>query len=570
MTTGFTKGKAIGLFVGLASAYYVGNRAAEFVTRELAAGTPVNEMLPKFPAALTSELFHLSTETPSVIAGIATTVLVLLIVFYGMSGKKNTRQGEEHGSAEWATARDIKPFTTKDRSQRLQLTATEALSLDTHTTRRNLNVCVFGVSGTGKTRGYILPNLLTLDGLSFAVTDPKGEIVRMTRPHLEAKGMQVRTFNLIDLRHSNRFNPLLYINEDEPETGIAQLTETIMANTTGKEVRGDGFWERAERALLTALIAYVWATMTEESGELNLPSVVDLHKAMEGSESNPDDFTSETDLKMEAARTIVEEWKTDPVTFGAEDETVMKVLDFAARQYRVYQQGPAETRLSVVISLGVRLAPLDMHDVREILASDDIALDRVGREPTALFLQLPDTHLTFRFLAAMFWQSLFAVNVYIADHNQNGALDVPLHCFLDEFPNIGKIPGFQVLMATIRSRGISASVIAQTYTQGKAEWREDWATIVGNCDTLLYLGGNDQETTEWLSKRLGDATVTMDEYSQTYGVTGSRTKAQRTLKRALMTPDEIGRMSNDEALLLIRGIKPFKSRKAAIKTSAAA
>ena len=272
---------------------------------------------------------------------------------------------------------------------------------------------------------------------ALTVTDPKGEIYRTMRKPLEAKGLRVRTFNLVDLRQSNRFNPLAYINDTEPETGVAQLTETIMANTSGKESRGDGFWERAERALLTALIAYVWATTTEESGQMHLPSVVDLHKAMEGSESNPDEFNSDTDLKMEAARKIVEEWKADPAAFGAEDEAVMKMLDFAARQYRVYQQGPAETRLSVVISLGVRLAPLDMHDVRALLSADDIALDRIGAERTALFLQIPDSHATFRFLAAMFWQSLFEKNIYIADHSPGGSLPVPVHCFLDEFANIG-------------------------------------------------------------------------------------------------------------------------------------
>lgn len=568
MSQGFTKGKVIGAIIGGGIVFYLGNRATHFTMTEYAAGTPVNEIPKQFLPALGASLFQLDFDQAALIGGTVAAVLFLLIVLYGMSGKKNTRQGEEQGSAAWATARDMKPLTTKNPAERLQLTATEGLALDPYKTRRNLNVCVLGASGTGKTRGYVLPNLSTIEGWSFAVTDPKGEIYRTMRKPLEAKGLRVRTFNLVDLRQSNRFNPLAYINDTEPETGVAQLTETIMANTSGKESRGDGFWERAERALLTALIAYVWATTTEESGQMHLPSVVDLHKAMEGSESNPDEFNSDTDLKMEAARKIVEEWKADPAAFGAEDEAVMKMLDFAARQYRVYQQGPAETRLSVVISLGVRLAPLDMHDVREILSSDDIGLDRVGREPTALFLQLPDTHVTFRFLAAMFWQSLFAENVYIADHNEGGTLDVPLHCFLDEFANIGKIPSFEVLMATIRSRGISASIIVQAFSQGKAIWRDDWNAIVGNCDSLLFLGGRDQETNEWLSKQLGDETITMDEFSQTYGVTGSRTKAQRTLKRALLTADEIGRMSNDEAILLIRGLKPFKSRKAAIKTTA--
>lgn len=252
--------------------------------------------------------------------------------------------------------------------------------------------------------------------------------------------------------------------------------------------------------------------------------------------------------------------------FEDDDASVMKMLEFATRQYRVYQQGPAETRLSVVISLGVRLAPLDMHDVRALLSADDIALDRIGAERTALFLQIPDSHATFRFLAAMFWQSLFEKNIYIADHSPGGSLPVPVHCFLDEFANIGKIPGFEILMATIRSRGISVSVIVQGLSQGKAIWKDDWDTIVGNCDSVLFLGSRDETTNKWLSAQLGDETITMDEYSQTYGVSGSRTKSQRTLKRALLSPDEIGRLSNDEAILLIRGLRPFRSRKAAIRT----
>ncbi len=566
MAHGFTKGKMIATAIGSGVAFYIGNRLTEFTQVELASGTPIDEILPKFPDVLGNSFFYISTAQPALLGGLVMSALLLLVVLYNLGHKKNTRLGEEQGSAAWASSKDMKPFTTKNPAARLQLTATEGLALDSYKTRRNLNVCVFGASGTGKTRGYVLPNLLTIESGSFAVTDPKGEIYRMTRHSLEAKGKSVRTFNLIDLQQSNCFNPLAYINGAEPETGVAQLTETIMANTSGKENRGDGFWERAERALLTALIAYVWATTTEESGQMHLPKVVDLHKDMEGSESNPDDFSSETDLKMEAARSIIEEWKTDPQRFGAEDEAVMKMLDFATRQYRIYQQGPAETRLSVVISLGVRLAPLDMHDVREILSRDDIAINRIGLEPTVLFLQIPDTHVTFKFLAAMFWQTLFATNVYIADHNPDGTLEVPVHCFLDEFANIGKIPNFEVIIATIRSRKISASIIAQAYSQGKSIWRDDWDAIVGNCDSILFLGGRDSQTTEWLSKQLGDETISMHEYSQSYGVSGSRTKAQRTLKRSLMTPDEIGRLSNDQAILLIRGLRPFLSRKAAIKT----
>ena len=566
MAHGFTKGKLAATVIGAAAAFYITNRGVEFGRAQWAEGAELSSKLAEFPGWLFGSLFRLSHDSIDLAVAAAVAVLIVLIAFYNMGGRKNTRQGEEHGSAAWAKPGDIKPFTSKNPAERLQLTATEALALDTHKTRRNLNVAVFGASGTGKTRGYVLPNLDTIESMSFACTDPKGEIYRMMRGPLENRGVKVRTFNLVDLRESFRFNPLSYFSDTDPETSVAQLTECIIANTTGKESRGDGFWERAERALLTALIAYIWATKPDP----NLPDVVDLHKEMEGSEDSPDDVTSDTDLKMEAARGIIKEWQENPAAFADDDAAVMKMLDFATRQYRVYQQGPAETRLSVIISLGVRLSPLDMHDVRDVLSADDIALDRIGTEPTALFLQIPDYHAAFRFLAAMFWQSLFEKNIYIADHTPGGALPVPVHCFLDEFANIGKIPGFEIIMATIRSRGISASVIVQAFAQGKSVWRDDWETIVGNCDSILFLGGRDAQTTEWLSKQLGDETITMDEYSQSYGVTGSRTKAQRTLKRALLTPDEIGRMSNDEAILLIRGLRPFRSRKATIRTGVGA
>lgn len=566
MRKGMTIGKFITSVVGGGVMFYVVNRGSEFVRMQLDAGERVSDKLIDFPGWLVDSLWRISEHQIDLIIGGFAGLVVLLVAIYQIGAKRNTRQGEEHGSANWAAARDIKPYTTKDRSRRVQLTATESLSLDTHKTRRNLNIAVLGASGTGKTRGYVLPNLDTIAGMSFACTDPKGEIYRMMRAPLEARGVRVRTFNLVDLRDSARFNPMRYFSETDPETSVAQLTETIIANTSGKDARGDGFWERAERALLTALVAYTWATTLDSEGGATLPDVVDLHKGMGGSESDPDKFESETDLKMEAAREVVADWHTSPAAFAGDDETILKMLDFATRQYRVYQQGPAETRLSVIISLGVRLAPLDMHDVRDVLSGDDIALDRVGVEQTALFLQIPDSHSTFRFLAAMFWQSLFEKNIYIADHTEGGALRIPLHCFLDEFANIGKIPNFEIIMATIRSRAISASVIVQSFGQGKAVWKDDWETIVGNCDSILFLGGRDAQTTEWLSKQLGDQTVSMHEYSQTYGTTGSRTKAERALKRALMTPDEIGRMSNDQAILLVRGLRPFLSKKAAIKT----
>ncbi|MBW3069622.1 type IV secretory system conjugative DNA transfer family protein [Actinomyces sp. 594] len=548
------------ILVGTLVAFWLVNRASEHVREHLDAGRPVATMLDGLPSAITGNLLHISMKQTDLIAGAVVAGMLLLIVLYNLGGRQNTRPGEEQGSAAWADPHDIAPLSTKDPAHRIQLTATEALSIDTRKTGRNLNVCVIGASGTGKTRGYVMPNLETAT-MSKAITDPKGEIYRRSAPVLKKAGYQVRVLNLVDLHRSGHFNPMSYFDDAQPEASIAQLTECIITNTT-TDVKnpGDGFWERAERALLNALIAYVWATKAEDDGgEPSLVDVVDLHKLMQASEGiDADTFASSVDDRFNAAAQIVEEWRKAPAD---EDEAVMKVLEFACRQYQVFTQGAGETKKSIIISLGVRLAPLDMSDVRKVIADDDLAIDQLGYEPTALFLCIPDAHQTFKFLAAMFWNSLFAKNIYLADHEETGELPVPLHCFLDEFANIGKIPGFPVVISTIRSRGISASVIVQSHTQGKALWRDDWPTIVANCDSILYLGGRDLDTLKWLSALIGEETVTTEDISRTHGTTGSWTKSQRATKRALMTPDEIGRMPNDQALLLVRGLKPFKSPK---------
>ncbi|MGH8603805.1 MAG: VirD4-like conjugal transfer protein, CD1115 family, partial [Gammaproteobacteria bacterium] len=430
---------------------------------------------------------------------------------------------------------------------------------DSYKTKRNTNVLVLGASGTGKSRSYIMPNLLELDA-STATTDPKGELARAARTRLEERNIKIRTLNLINLKQSDHFNPMRYFNPDEVETGIMQLVESIIMNTTGKESHGDQFFERAERALLTALVAYEWATTAVFDGqEPNLPGVLDLQQGMDGSEENKDSLDSETDIKFQAAREIVEEWKINPDP--DDDEQVMQVLDFACRLYRIYEQGAVETRKSIVISLGVRLSPLEMHDIRHILSTDTLAIDKLGYEPTALFLQIPDTHSTFKFVAAMFWQSMFEQTVYQADHEEAGRLPRMLHMFLDEFANIGKLPEFDKKMATIRSRGISASVVMQSYSQGKALFKDEWDGIVGNCDTTLFLGTNDTQTSEWISKRLGNETVISQDNSRSYGATGSWSKSDRTMKRPLMEPDEVARLDDDLAIVLIRGLRPYKSKK---------
>lgn len=587
MTRRLTRGQTVAALLGALVAFYVGNRATEHVQQGYGEHMAYDQYLPTFWTALKGQWFHLSMEQPALVGGVAGAALLALVVLYAMANVRNSRPGEEQGSAKWAKSGQMKRRMRGTAGRQIRLTKTESLSTDSFKTKRNLNVLVAGGSGTGKTRSYILPNMEQLEA-SMAITDPKGEIYRASSASLTQRGYAVRVLNLVDLDKSMHFNPFVYFNPGAPETGVAMLTECIIANTNGRKPSGGGdqFWERAEKALLTALIAYVWATTVEDGDtEPNLPAVLELHKGMGGSEENKDARDSETDIAFQAAREIVADWQKNPDS--ADDPQVMKVLDFACRQYAVYEQGPVETRMSIVISLGVRLAPLDMHDVREILRTDTIGINRLGYEKSALYLIIPDTHQTFRFVAAMFWQTLFEHTIYQADHEEKrlattgwrgwinrkfgrsfmnpatgGRLPEMLHCLLDEFPNLGVIPNFERIIATIRSRNISTSVVVQNYTQGKALFEKDWEGIVGNCDTKLFLGGDDPATTEWISKRLGDETIVPNESSRTYGMNGSYSRSQRVMKRALMDPSEVStKLEDDYAILMIRGMDPYLSKK---------
>lgn len=574
-----TKGKIIAMLLAATAVGWLGNRASEFVRGLIAQRRTSDDYLGEFTDYLKADPLTFSAHETDLITAAACAGLVVLVVLYNLASKKPTRPGEEQGSAGWATPKSLAKYAGKDRSQRIQFAQHAAMSLDGRKTQRNNNTLVIGGSGAGKTRSYVMPNLMALD-CSTATTDPKGEIRAKTQPALEARGVAVRTFNLVDLRSSHGFNALRYLDEEAPEASIAQLAEAIVTNTSGGEngPSKDAFWDRAERALLTALIAYVWATTPDtEDHEASLADVVDLHKRMAAGEGKAAQMQSEVDLEMEAAREVLAEYRAAPPSVPAHltgeareaaerrlraEERAMRVLDFAVRQYRIYEQGPGETKMSIIISLGVRLSPLDMYEVRQIISRDTIELDRIGSERTALFLEIPDTHATFNFLAALFWQSLFEKNIYIADHSEPRGLAVSVHCFLDEFANIGTIPNFERVIATIRSRGISASVIVQATSQGKAVWRDHWPTIVGNCDTVLFLGASDLETREWISKQLGPQTVLEEDTSRSYGSSKGGSRSQRTVKRDLMTPEEVGRLSTDEALVMIRGERPLKTRKA--------
>ncbi len=549
----------------MAALFLLGNHVAAWVREgapKSVQGWIDTPWLDELVERVSSAPLAVSTVTIDLLIGATAALLAGALILAATVGKRPKRVGEEHGSARWGTRRDIAPFMDADPANRLILTHTENLSLDTHRTRRNLNVTVIGASGTGKTRGYMLPNIRAAQ-MSKVVTDPKGEIYRTTADAMIEQGYSVRSFNLVDMRNSGHFNPLQYFMPGDVEAGIMRLAEAIISNTDPGALHGGGgkdpFWERAERALLTALIGLAYSL--PESEQPSLVDVLNLQKQMDGADG------SYVDNLVAAARATVEEWKAGQRAVDESEVEDMQVLDFACRQYRTYEQGEQKTRQSVLISTGVRLAPLDMASVRTILSDDSMDLTGVGEEPTVVYVIVPDTHATFRFLAAMFWSTLFEVSLYQADHSPGGALPVPYHGFMDEIANIGKIPNFPALVAVIRSRGISVSMAYQSYSQGKALWDKEWDGILGNCDSILFLGGNELQTNKWLSESLGSATIQSDEISQSRGTSSSYSEAQRLLKRELMKPDEIGTMSNDLCILMLRGLPPFRSKKATLDLS---
>ncbi|MGO5288807.1 VirD4-like conjugal transfer protein, CD1115 family [Pseudoscardovia suis] len=502
--------------------------------------------------------------------GFAGIALVALFLLYRWASRKKMRDGEENGSAEWGSRKDIAPFVDKTSARNLLMTRTERLSLDTRKTLRNLNALVIGSSGSGKTRYYIMPNMRQMS-MNYVVTDPKGELYAEMRRPLEDAGYTVHALDLKSMSHSGHFNPLRYIDAEHPEKSIRELTENIIVNTTAENARDDSFWGAAERTLLTALIAWVYFTRWHADGwddetgigahEPSLNDVTDLLELMDAYEKD-DTSKSPVDILMESAQDVYDK-AAESEWAGCDDDArrVLEGIRFALRCYRRYSQGAGETKKSIIISLGVRLSPLSIHEVREILADDTIHIDELDAGKSAVFLILSDTDATFNFLAAVFYQCLFQTAVRQADANPEQRLNREMHCFLDEFANIGKIPAFPTLIATIRSRGISASIVVQNLAQLKALYKEQWETIAGNCDSTLFLGGNEETTTKWISDRLGKQTIDTRTTSQSKGQTGGFTINYQRAGRELMTPDELGVIPSDECVYLLRGVRPFLSRK---------
>lgn len=551
-----SKGKIFFASILAVLAWWCANKVTWQVRTDQEAGRDFSQVIDRFTLDLTAHPLHISFAGADVLGGFGGIALVLLIALYMYGARKPTRPGEEQGSAHWAKPSEGRKFVG-DRKTDLLFTRTESLNLDSRKTQRNLNALIIGSSGSGKSRYYVMPNLAQAN-TSFLVTDPKGEVQRAMGQGLKDKGYQIRSLNLIDFDRSDTFNPLRYFNPEQAEVDCAILVENLITNTSGQKPSGNSdFWEKAERALLTAFVSYIYFTKGTQG---TLIDVVDMLAKMQASEEN-EEAISEIDAIFESTAEYIEMFDQNPDEYDHEAAVMLNGLRFSCSQYNIYTQGAGETKKSIIISLGVRMAPLHMAQLRRILGSDTIDADQVGKRRSAIFLVIPDSHQAFSFIASIFYELFFERNMYLADHNPSGRLEVPVQCFMDEFANIGKLPSFERKIAVIRSRGISTSIIMQTYAQGKSLYKDDWETIVGNCDSLLFLGGNEPSTTEFISKRLGKETIISQDTSEQKGTNGSWSRSLRSQGRELMTPDEIGRLDGGTCLYLLRGIPPFKSRK---------
>ena len=472
--------------------------------------------------------------------GIAGAVIIRLLVYFKGKNAKKYRQGMEYGSARWGTKEDIKPYMDDDFSKNILLTQTERITMDSRPKNpkhaRNKNVIVIGGSGSGKTRFFVKPNLMQMHS-SYVVTDPKGTVINEVGKLLASNGYQIKVLNTINFKKSMHYNPFAYIRS---EKDILKLVNTIIANTKGDgEKSSEDFWVKAERLLYTALIGYIYYEAPQ--AEKNFNTLLEMINSSEAKEDD-EDFESDVDKMFKRLQ------KRDPE-------------HFAVKQYQKFKLAAGKTLKSILISCGARLAPFDIKELRDLMTYDELDLDRVGDIPTALFLIMSDTDTTFNFVIAILQSQLFNLLCDKADDVYGGRLPVHVRCILDEFANIGQIPNFDKLIATIRSREISASIILQSQSQLKTIYKEAADTIVGNCDTTLFLGGKEKSTLKEISELLGKETIDSFNTSENRGTQISHGLNYQKLGKELMSQDEIAVMDGGKCILQLRGVRPFFSDK---------
>ena len=481
-----------------------------------------------------------SFHPADLLIGIAGAVIVRLIIYVKGKNAKKYRKGMEYGSARWGTAEDIKPYTDPVFENNIPLTQTERLTMNSRPKQpkyaRNKNILVIGGSGSGKTRFFVKPSLMQMHS-SYVVTDPKGTVLIECGKLLQRGGYQIKVLNTINFKKSMKYNPFAYLRS---EKDILKLVNTIIANTKGDgEKSGEDFWVKAEKLYYTALIGYIWYEAPED--EKNFTTLLEMINASEAREDD-EDFQNPVDLMFERLE------EKDPE-------------HFAVKQYKKYKLAAGKTAKSILISCGARLAPFDIKELRELMETDEMELDTIGDRKTALFVIISDTDDTFNFVVSILYTQLFNLLCDKADDEYGGRLPVHVRCLLDEFANIGQIPKFEKLIATIRSREISASIILQSQSQLKAIYKDNADTIVGNCDTTLFLGGKEKTTLKEISEILGKETIDSFNTSETRGRELSHGLNYQKLGKQLMTEDEIAVMDGGKCILQLRGVRPFFSDK---------
>ncbi len=516
--------------------------------------------------------------------GIATAVIMKLVLYIKSKNKKKFRQGEEYGSARWGGEKDIEPYMdTSDPDNNVILTQTESLTMGkpSHPKyARNKNVLIIGGSGSGKTRFFIKPNLMQMHS-SYIVTDPKGTVLiecgKMLERGKPIKGKdgkihyqpyKIKVFNTVDFEKSMHYNPFAYISEKNREKDILKFVETLIKNTNGnKPSGGDDFWEKAERLLYTAYIAMIFCIYPPE--EQNFATLISM---INSSECREDDETFEN--AVDKLFKYVEMWINDTLPDVSEiednfqelaaakpDRQTARIGTFAIKQFKSYKLAAGKTAKSILISCSTRLAPFAIDEVLEITSYDELGLDKLGDELSALFVIISDSDTTFNFLVAIMYSQMFNLLLTKADNSPGGRLTYHVRCLLDEFANIGEIPNFDKLIATIRSREISASIVLQSKSQLKAIYKDNADTIEGNCDTTLFLGGKEKGTLKEISESLGKETIDAYNTSENRGQSQSYGLNYQKLGKELKSQDELSIMDGGKCILQLRGVRPFFSDK---------
>ena len=494
-------------------------------------------MMGTLPAAFANPLPSL--HPLDLLIGISCGAGLRLAVYLRSKNAKKYRHGMEYGSARWGNAKDIEPFQAPKFADNIILTKTERLMMSNRPpdpkNARNKNVLIVGGSGSGKTRFWLKPNLLQMHS-SYVVTDPKGSIVVECGNALLKNGYKLKILNTINFSKSMHYNPFAYVHS---EKDILKLVTTLMSNTKGDGSGGDPFWKKSERLLLTALIAYLHYEAPKE--EQNFATLLEMLNTMQVSEDD-EDFQNPVDLLFE-------------------DLARKKPNSFAGRQYKLYKLAAGKTAKSILISCGARLAPFDIQELRDLTMYDELELDMLGDRKTALFLIMSDTDSTFNFLISMVYTQLFNLLCDKADDKYGGKLPIHVRCLIDECANIGQIPNLEKLVATIRSREISACLVLQARSQLKAIYKDNADTIVGNMDSQIFLGGSEPTTLKELSETLGKETIDSFNTSDTRGNSPSYGTSFQKLGHELMSRDELAVLDGGKCILQLRGVRPFLSDK---------